>query len=350
MLTACAPPLPLGDPDAPGPYPVGITTFTLPADGDRAATEIEVWYPAAEVGPDTTYDALGVPLPAHGARDVAPDARAPRRLVAFSHGLGGLRQQNYTMAERLASFGYIVASADHPGTTTTELLSAAGNLKGPLLARPATVIAMVDAVQAGAAGDVRPRGEDYALVGHSLGAVTAMFVAGGRIDIDAFQATCAADPHPGACDLIGPLDATPEEIAALPAPDPRVTATVLQNPSGQFAFAPESLAAIPHALVMGGENDDPTGTAEPTYALLDADASLVVYDRGGHNAATDICDIPVANLIAPDCVGTAGGYADPLEVRARTVVHTLAWLGVYDAQEEGFSPWLGQGEGFTWTD
>ncbi len=349
-LSACVPQVSVSDPSQPGPYPVGITTFVLSAAADRPETKVEVWYPAAETGPATTYDALGVPLPAHGARDVKADATAPRRLVAFSHGLGGIRQQNYSMAERLASFGYVVASADHPGTTTSELLTAAGNLKGPLLARPGTVIAMVDALQAGAVPGVAPRGEDYALIGHSLGAVTAMFVAGGRIDVEAFASTCAAQPHPASCDLIGDLDATPEELAALPAPDRRVVATVLQNPSGQFAFQPASLADIPQALVLGGEMDDPQGTAVPTQALLNDDSALVVYDGGGHNAATDICDIPIAQVIAPDCVGEAGGYADPAAVRAETIVHTLSWLGVYDAQVAGFSQWLGPGEGFSWTE
>lgn len=110
-------------------------------------------------------------MPSRAYRDVPPDPTAPFFLVAFSHGLGGIRQQNMTMAERLASFGYVVVAPDRPGTTTLEFLSNVGDFSEALRVRPQTLRDAVDAVYAGVVPGVVPR-EGYGVVGHSLGALT----------------------------------------------------------------------------------------------------------------------------------------------------------------------------------
>ena len=156
------------------PYPVGISTIVIPrGDGTNDVTA-EVWYPAAQAGDTladyTLIDALFVP--SHGYRDAKPAADAPLLLVVFSHGFGGVRWQNYSMADRLASFGYVVVAPDHPGTTILDIMNA-GNLAQSLIHRPGTVIAVADALWGGAVAGLHPRGKTYAVIGHSLGALTA---------------------------------------------------------------------------------------------------------------------------------------------------------------------------------
>lgn len=357
--TGAAPDAPLredavqnGDPNELGPYPVGLSTFALSDLLGQSVVEVEVWYPAAEAGDAlATYSALGVlELPAGAYRDAPPSMTAPALVVAFSHGLGGIRQQNYTMAERLASWGYVVVAPDHPGTTTRDLLANYGDLKAALLRRPGTVIAAVDAVFDGALPELGPLGPGYAYVGHSLGAVTGMLVGGGLIDPEAYTATCAAEPHPGACDLIGPLDLSPEELATIAPADPRVQAFVLQSPSGAFALTPGSLLGLPRPFIQHGDRDDPAGTAEPAFAMLNDDAVMAIYEGGGHNAPTDICNISVAAIVAPDCDGPAAGYADPDAVRALSVAHTVAYLGVNFGGQPGLAAHLGPGAGFSWVE
>lgn len=340
-----------GDPNTLGPYAVGVSTFAIDDLLAQGRVEVELWYPAAAPGAAlTTYSALDVlELPAGAYRDVPPDPEAPAFLVAFSHGLGGIRQQNYTMAERLASWGYVVVSADHPGTTTRDLLSNYGELKEALLRRPGTVIAAVDAVYAGAVPAVQPREGGYGFVGHSLGAVTGMIVGGAVIDPEAYQRACAADPRPVACELIGPIDATPEELAGIAPPDPRVQTFVLQSPSGGFAMEPASLSEIAVPFIQHGERDDPAGTAQPIFDLLGGDPSMAIYDGGGHNAPTDMCNISVAAVVAPDCDGPAAGYAEPDAVRALSVAHTVAWLGVHLGGQPALAAHLGPGPGLVWT-
>jgi pimeloyl-ACP methyl ester carboxylesterase len=140
--------IPFDDLPAPaGPYAVGTQTFTwqdnsreetfTPEDGDKRRVVVQIWYPAEptddqpvtylpdpelRMGPFAKSSGLPKFLLNH-MRWVATNshARAPVReeltelpLVLFSHGLGGMKNQNSVQMEELASRGYFVAAVDHP--------------------------------------------------------------------------------------------------------------------------------------------------------------------------------------------------------------------------------------------
>ena len=147
LLVACsgkrdtdsaAPPLePLelpSDPAASG-VPVGVRTV------ERAGVTIEIWYPASDAVagdagepvdfmgfvPDSVTDVLGdlaLPVVETTAVRDAPARNMGTRVpaVVFSHGFGGTRLQSIDFAEHLASRGYIVAAADHPGRMLGDVL------------------------------------------------------------------------------------------------------------------------------------------------------------------------------------------------------------------------------------
>ena len=136
------------DPEAPGSYPVGVTSMLLM---DRARTDLatgearqlmtEIWYPAADetrgLPPNRLFDffprnkqaqitlMLKVAFKADATaadanfHDFAVRDARPRDgvfpLLLFSHGHGGLRMQNAFWCEHLASHGYIVMAPDHTG-------------------------------------------------------------------------------------------------------------------------------------------------------------------------------------------------------------------------------------------
>ena len=139
----------LPDPEAPGPYPVGVTTMTFvdhsrtdPLTNGPRTLLTEIWYPAADETRDLPPNKLsdfflrghspelalilfagfGVEL---SEADAAFDNFAVRNarireegafpLLLFSHGNGGLRMQNTFWCEHLASHGYIVMAPDHTG-------------------------------------------------------------------------------------------------------------------------------------------------------------------------------------------------------------------------------------------
>ena len=131
-----------------GPFPVGVTTTVL-IDSSRtdAFTKeprtlvTEIWYPATDDARQLPKNKYSDFLPGgvtpeieaavqktykmppsevdkifwnHAVRDArVRDGKFP--LIIFSHGNGGNRHQNTFWCDYLASYGYIIASADHTG-------------------------------------------------------------------------------------------------------------------------------------------------------------------------------------------------------------------------------------------
>jgi len=140
--------LPLDDlPKPTGPFAVGFTVLDwidagrdewfTGEDGEKRRLAVQVWYPATateNLAPATYLDhgelrlamvAYQVGLPAlliDHVRKVRSNAflDAPRLqqpeslpLILFSHGLGGMKNQNSIQAEALASHGFMVVAVDH---------------------------------------------------------------------------------------------------------------------------------------------------------------------------------------------------------------------------------------------
>ena len=207
LLTALACAAPGGgaepaDYASPGPYPVGSASFLLD-DGARPL-RVELWYPAepgaaeeAEEGfpvedfvPDpedrARYAALLEAAPegcpstrAHSARAAAPAGAEPLPLVVFSHCYECARFSGFSIAERLASHGFLVAAPDHEGTTLFDSLD--DTLMEidaeSLMLRAGDISLVLDAllggwseVPAGLAGLADP--ERVGVFGHSFGSVT----------------------------------------------------------------------------------------------------------------------------------------------------------------------------------
>ena len=178
----------------PGPHRVGVTTMTLPT-----GLVVEVWYPAAP-GPAAieTYDMRDF-VPA-GIRDIltgdvpatfsyaavrdAAVADGSHPVVVFSHGFAGMRVQSSFLTSHLASWGFVVASADHASRDLSHVL--AGSATGDGVAASAEIWAAYDAVvdpAAAAPWTGHVDAEHVVLVGHSAGGSTVLRAAGdGRTD------------------------------------------------------------------------------------------------------------------------------------------------------------------------
>ncbi|HDH96462.1 MAG TPA: hypothetical protein ENF73_01890, partial [Proteobacteria bacterium] len=134
-----------------GPFEVGNRTYIWvdesrwdPVTNGPRTLMVEVWYPAAPEAADMPYDIVknfcpdwwdsyvrptleeeyGAPpeeldnfdKPTGSHRDAPADyLHAPYPLLIFSHGFGGVRIQNFTMSEWLASWGFVVVAPDHTG-------------------------------------------------------------------------------------------------------------------------------------------------------------------------------------------------------------------------------------------
>ncbi|MEP7191110.1 MAG: hypothetical protein ABI901_18110, partial [Roseiflexaceae bacterium] len=122
-------------PEPTGPYQVGIVDRELVDAVRGRRLMVSVWYPAAQRGtpaalthhPDQVMTALanlaGLPAPlfqhlryvslaaSEGVPALADSPPFP--VLVFSHGLVGLRLQNSSTLQELASWGYVVVALDH---------------------------------------------------------------------------------------------------------------------------------------------------------------------------------------------------------------------------------------------
>lgn len=197
------------DYDVSGPFAVGSVHTTIHnRDGGRALP-VELWYPSVaaaraeaaagfpveefEDGERRTQLAawisqapeLCTPRQAHSARGAAVAAGSPWPLLMMSHCTEGFRFSMHTLAERLASQGFVVAAPDHVDNTRFD---AGAPLSNAFLAvRADDVSSVLDALLDASSGEVPEalRGKLDAtrvgVVGHSFGAVTAAKV----VELDA---------------------------------------------------------------------------------------------------------------------------------------------------------------------
>jgi predicted dienelactone hydrolase len=310
-------------PDAPtyalhGPYWVGTRDFVIEPDSDRPLP-VTVWYPA--LNPDGLEEAVTytieyppavpqVPIAGRAIQDATPDAeRGPYPLVIFSHGAFGWRYSSLYFLEHLASYGFVVMSADHIGDTPANMEDEGAFVRAHVN-RPVDISREIDyadtlTAEGGAlAGTIDT--ERVAVSGHSSGGWTALLAAGVRRDYTALNAWCAENPddfwtcanllgqEQTLANLLG-LNAVPEGLWP-PVGDPRVDAIVLFAPGNVPAFGRDGLAAVtvPSITVAGTADsfvpyDD--GAKLAYEALGGPSKTLVTFEQGGHTMFGDSCSL-----------------------------------------------------------
>jgi predicted dienelactone hydrolase len=206
----------------PGPHAVGHTRTTLALIDDRMGS-VQWWYPAAASGEPTALGDLEPPGP---GRDALADAIAgapepctrkllastpdtgvqdggPWPVIVFSHCSNCLRYSSSTIAEQLASWGFVVAAPDHTDNTLFDQLdgTSVGVNAAFLATRGDDVTRVIDAIAADGA-DVPPSlqgrldPERLGVMGHSFGSVTAGWVAERDNRVDAVVAIAAPVQNP----------------------------------------------------------------------------------------------------------------------------------------------------------
>jgi predicted dienelactone hydrolase len=272
------------------------------------------------------------PVPAPTARAAPTLLPGDHPLVVFSHELGAVRWQSLELVEALASHGYVVAAVDHPGTTLGTPLGFA-DLAGPiapvdaqLVARARDVTALIDAIGAGDVAPVLPAGRvrtgDVAVVGHSLGALTALLSASGTTR---GGQTVAADERVAALVGLAPLTEagrpliTDAELAAIDQPTLLIAGTAdVRTPIDPNVTRPVSLLAGDrvHRVDLTGAGHDVFADAFPGLDL----ALLLGLARGALDGRSGPVPGPGATPAARSAVDPhlAGPFPSDAATRAYT--------------------------------
>jgi predicted dienelactone hydrolase len=233
----------------------GLRLLTVPDRVQQVSLPVVVFHPAN--APERPHQ-FG-PYRFSAARDVNP-AGDELPLIVVSHGNTGSPWTHRGLAAYLARNGYVVAMPEHLGNSRTDasLTGTAANLAN----RPRHVRLAVDAVLADPDLAHRVTATAIAVVGHSIGAYTALAVAGGRP---------TALPHEAPEG--GPRTIPVER-------DLRVRALVLLAPACPWFMANGALADIDAPILLRtGELDEITPPAHAGIIARGLTDGVLVDDR-----------------------------------------------------------------------
>jgi dienelactone hydrolase len=304
----------------PGPYDVGIKTITVNADSERPLA-VDVWFPLDDAAGAPAHEYTLIPG-LSDISDLAVDAEptsmsadGPFPLVVYSHGSGGLRYISSDYTEAIASYGYIVASADHTGNTALDDLLCS-RTTGPVTAlnRVNDVEAVINEMlnpqsieTVGFVANVDP--ENIAVTGHSLGGFTTFAVVTGyENDLGAVPGDDRIDAIIPIAPAIGgdrpPIDQStttttdPDRVDRCPnAQDPatpELTAEEIEAARNRKSITDEQLASItvPAMIIVG--TDDVSTPVEPNvtraWEFSNSDPLYrVELVAGQHQSFTNAC-------------------------------------------------------------
>ena len=270
-------------------------------------------------------------------------------VIIFSHGLAS-RPEDYAQAiEHLASYGFLVAAPQHPGSDTQYLQGMLGGYYrnifdgNEFINRPKDISFVIDELARRNASQFQGKLNltNVGVAGHSFGGYTSLAVAGAQIDFDNLAQDCNR-PYSGINIAIL------LECRALELPrqvynfrDERVTAVFAANPVNRSIFGEKGLSKISIPVLLGSGSYDPAAnpifeqaipftwlkTPDKYLAMVEGQAhvNFTELDAGMQKTLESVVDItlPDQNLIED--------YAGALLV---------SFFEVYIADNEKFRPFL----------
>lgn len=249
--------------------------------------------------------------------------RTPTPVVIYSHGLSASPESRQKRAVHLASYGFLVALPQHPGS---DAIYASQFKQGErknlfdveeFINRPLDIRFVIDELER---RNQRQYGgrlnlTQIGLAGHSFGGYTALAVAGAEVHFDFLQQACGQRFSYLNVSLLLQCQALKIPLEGYHFRDDRVTAIMVTNPVNSSVFGPEGLAQIQiPVLVMAGSHDPATPavfeqfrtfpwftTRDRGLALIEGQAhvDLSELDAG----ITDLLNtIPELALASPDLI------------------------------------------------
>ena len=276
----------------------------------------------------------------------------PSPVIVISHGLGSDRMSFAYLAQHLASYGFVVAVPEHPGSSSQQLqalLSGGSNdVTKPteFVDRPLDIKFLLDELNRRSQSDLVFQGrlnlEQVGAIGQSFGGYTVLALAGAQINFEQLQKDCGTN-----------LDRTLNaslllqcRALALPArnydlTDPRVKAAIAVNPIDSSVFGQPGLRQIKIPVMLVSGSADTVAPAlpeqiQPFTWLTTPEKYLVVLDGGTHfstiaesNPESKVIPVPPA-LIGP-ATGLARNYLNAL---------SLAFFRTYTANQSSYTRYL----------
>ncbi|WP_017317132.1 alpha/beta hydrolase [Mastigocladopsis repens] len=183
-----------------------------------------------------------------------PNTSSPRPVIVISHGLGSDRTSFAYLAEHLASYGFVVAVPEHPGSNAEQLQAllvgraAEVTSAREFIDRPLDIKYLLDQLsrlsQFDSTYKARLNMEQVGVVGQSFGGYTALALAGAPIDFKELAKNCPASPDVLNVSLLLQCLAETLPQSAYNLSDSRVKAVIAINPIDSSIMGQASLSQI----------------------------------------------------------------------------------------------------------
>jgi len=227
-----------------------LAEFDVEDPDGRRDTAGWIWYPTETQAPPSHVLGNAVWASVDAIRDAEP-ANGRRPLVLVSHGMYGNIFNQAWLGRELAQRGYLVAAVNHPGSTTFDRRP---DESRRLWERPADLSRLLDKLLADPRWAKRIDPTRIAAVGHSLGGLTVMRLAGAASDFQAHQDFCASSAGIS-CGALRQLNIGHAEDFAKLAPDnrdARIGAVVSLDLGGTQTLTATSLAEVEIPVLVIG--------------------------------------------------------------------------------------------------
>lgn len=275
-------------------------------------------------------------------------------LIILSHGFGSDRKFLTYLARHLASYGFTVASLEHPGSNFTWLSGVSlGENPGDLLPgtefidRPKDVSFVLDKL-AKLNQEYGPyygklNTQQVTVIGHSLGGYTALALAGGELNLDELRRYCKSRSPIGR----SPADwfqcsAAKLSGSRMQMQDQRVAQAIALNPMTGRLFGQNGLAQVSTPTLILAGTDDAIAPALDhqfrPFAQLNRPKYLLSAIGGTHLSVTDRANLNDALASSTLVKENIGLEADPLRKLVRGV--SLAFVQQLTPQAERYEPFL----------
>lgn len=278
-----------------------------------------------------------------------PTAQTPRTIIVISHGLGSDRTSFAYLAEHLASYGFVVAVPEHPGSDAKQLQAllagTADRVTNPreLIDRPLDIKFLLDELTILSQSDSTFKGrlnlEQVGVIGQSFGGYTALALAGAKINFEQLKADCPALEDTLNVSLLLQCLALNLPNAKYNLSDARVKAVIAIDPVDSSIFGQASLSQIKIPVMIVSGSSDTVAPALPEqiqpFTWLTTPSKYLVLINGGTHFST-IAESPNATVPVPtQVIGSSPALA-------RRYVKSLSvpFFETYVAEQSSYLPYL----------
>ncbi|WP_414513890.1 alpha/beta hydrolase [Nostoc sp. PCC 9305] len=278
-----------------------------------------------------------------------PTAQTPRPIIVISHGLGSDRTSFAYLAEHLASYGFVVAVPEHPGSNSQQiqalLAGIADRVTNPreLIDRPLDIKFLLDELTRLSKSNSIFRGrlnlEQVGVVGQSFGGYTALALAGAKINFEQLKADCPALENTLNVSLLLQCLAVNLPNAQYNLSDPRIKAAIAIDPVVSSIFGQASLSQIKiPVMIVSGSSDTVapalTEQIEPFTWLTTQNKYLALINGGTHFST--IAESPNATVPVPtQVIGSS-----PALARRYVKALSVPFFEMYVAEQSSYLPYL----------